>query len=214
MTISNNIHDRASNLYPFSGGIAGKLGDRFEAKWAVKKLFEVMLGHADSMQFEFVDPNNHGVEFWLARNGRKEWYQAKRQNTQGNWTIGRLAREGVLATALAKLSVSLDDTFHFLSTAPATELHHLTQRAASIETDVAAFLSVLSTEERASHLPEVCRHWGATETQAWPYLKRVQVVCEPEPDLDRNIAMLGGQLFRDGHNHIFSTLRESVVSQR
>jgi len=33
------IENRASNIYPFSGGIAGKLGDRFEAKWAVKKLF-------------------------------------------------------------------------------------------------------------------------------------------------------------------------------
>lgn len=201
-------HNRASSIYPFAGGIAGKLGDRFEAKWAIMKLFEVMLGHADSIQFEFVDPLNHGVEFWIVRNGHKEWYQAKRQNTQGNWTIGRLAREGVLATALVKLSVEPDDTFHFLSTAPATELHQLTQRAASVETNIADFLNALSSEERSSHLPELCRHWGTTEEQAWRCLQRIQVVCEPEPDLDRNIEMLGGLLFRDGYRCIFPILRE------
>jgi hypothetical protein len=114
--------DRASRAYPFPGGIAGKLGDRFEAKWAVKKLFEVILGHADALQFEFVDPINHGAEFWLSKNGIKEWYQAKRQNTQGNWTIQRLEEEGVLATALAKLSILSGDNFFFLSTAPATQL--------------------------------------------------------------------------------------------
>ncbi|WP_277057927.1 ATP-binding protein [Trichlorobacter lovleyi] len=201
-------HNRASNMYPFSGGIAGKLGDRFEAKWAIMKLFEVMLGHADSMLFEFVDPLNHGAEFWLIRNGHKEWYQAKRQNTQGNWTIGRLAREGVLTTALAKLSAEPNDTFHFLSTAPATELHQLSQRAASIETNISDFLSSLSSEERASHLPELCRHWRTTEEQAWRCLQRIQVVCEPEPDLDRNIEMFGGLLFRDGYRCFFPILRE------
>lgn len=202
------IENRASNIYPFSGGIAGKLGDRFEAKWAVKKLFEVLLGHADSMQFEFVDPVNHGVEFWLSKNGHKEWYQAKRQNTQGNWTIGRLAKEGVLATALSKLSASHDDTFHFVSTAPATELHHLAQRAALIETDSNAFINSLTTEDRSSHLPELCRHWEANHEQAWQYLKRLQVHCEFEADLDINLKMFGGQFFRAPYSHFFPLLRE------
>lgn len=204
----SDVDNRVSNAYPFPGGIAGKLGDRFEAKWAVKKLFEVLSGDADSLQFEFVDPVNHGVEFWLTRNGRKEWYQAKRQNTQGNWTIGRLAKEGVLATALSKFSTTQNDTFHFLSTAPATELHHLAQRAALIETDANDFLNSLTTEERASHLPELCRHWGINEEQTWQYLKRLQIHCEFEADLDINIRIFGGQLFRDPYNHFFPLLRE------
>ncbi|MBT1073724.1 DUF4297 domain-containing protein [Geobacter grbiciae] len=114
--------NRASRAYPFPGGIAGKLGDRFEAKWAVKKLFEVLLGDADVLQFEFIDPTNYGVEFWTSSNGQKEWYQAKRQNSQGNWTIGRLEKEGVLTTALVKLSESDNSKFFFVSETPATEL--------------------------------------------------------------------------------------------
>ncbi|MFA7405180.1 MAG: AAA family ATPase [Pelobacteraceae bacterium] len=208
MTLRETNHSRASSAYPFPGGIAGKLGDRFEAKWAVKKLFEVFLGHADALQFEFVDPVNQGVEFWLSRNGNKEWYQAKRQNTLGNWTIGRLAAEGVLTTALSKLSVVPDDHFYFLSTAPATEIHHLAQRAILIESDVDAFLNSLTDKDRASHLPELRRLWGSSAEQTWLYLKRFHSQCEPETDLDINIRMLGGQVFSDSFDHYFPILRD------
>lgn len=202
------MNDRASHIYPFHGGIAGKLGDRFEAKWAVKKFFEVILGDADALQFEFVDPVNHGVEFWLSKNGCKEWYQAKRQNTQGNWTIGRLAREGVLAAAKSKLAATPDDRFFFLSTAPATVIQHLAQRAATIESGADAFLGSLTDEDRASHLPELERHWEADAEQTWRYLRRFDAYCEPEPDLDINIKMLGGQVFSAAFEHFFPLLRE------
>lgn len=207
-TIKHPNNNRASNSYPFSGGIAGKLGDRFEAKWAVKKLFEVLLGHAEALHFEFVDPVNHGVEFWLHKNGIKEWYQAKRQNTQGNWTIGRLATEGVLSAAYSKLSGALSDQFYFLSTAPATEIHHLSQRAIVIDTTVDAFLNSLTDKDRASHLPELCRHWGCAQDQAWQYLRRLHFQCESETDLDSYIQMLGGQVFSDSYDRFFPLLRE------
>ncbi|MDZ4185309.1 MAG: AAA family ATPase [Desulfuromonadales bacterium] len=200
--------NRASRAYPFPGGIAGKLGDRFEAKWAVKKLFEVILGHADALKFEFVDPDNHGVEFWLSKNGHKEWYQAKRQNTLGNWTIRRLEDEGVLATARAKLSTTPDDKFFFLSTIPATQLAHLAQRATLTENGSDAFLSALTDADRADHLPALNRSWNASNEQTWHYLRRLEILCEPETDLDINLRMVGGQLFRDNYETFFPLLRE------
>lgn len=202
---SNN---RASRAYPFPGGIAGKLGDRFEAKWAIKKLFEVILGHADALKFEFVDPVNHGVEFWVAKNGSKEWYQAKKQNVQGNWTIRRLAKEGVLDTALSKLSASPEDRFFFLSAAPATQLEHLAQRAVLTETGTAAFLESLDKDGRLDHLPSLNRAWGTTVEQAWEYLRRLQVLCESETNLDIDLRMVGGLVFSDSSEHFFPTLRE------
>lgn len=201
-------HNRASRAYPFPGGIAGKLGDRFEAKWAVKKLFEVILGHADALKFEFVDPDNHGVEFWLSKKGHKEWYQAKRQNTLGNWTIRRLEDEGVLATALAKLSTTPDDKFFFLSTIPATQLAQLAQRATLAENGSDAFLSSLTDADRADHLPALNRSWNASNEQTWHYLRRLEILCEPETDLDINLRMVGGQLFRDTYETFFPLLRE------
>jgi len=201
-------NNRASRAYPFPGGIAGKLGDRFEAKWAVKKLFEVILGHADALQFEFVDPVNHGVEFWVFKNGSKEWYQAKKQNVQGNWTIRRLAEEGVLDTALSKLSASPEDRFFFLSAAPATQLEHLAQRAALSETGAEAFLDSLDKNGRLDHLPALNRVWATSVEQTWCYLRRLQVLCESETNLDIDLRMVGGLVFSDSVENFFPTLRE------
>lgn len=206
--MSKLILDRASRSYPFPGGIASKLGDRFEAKWAVKKLFEVILGLADAFQFEFIASINQGVEFWLLKNGRKEWYQAKKQNVKGNWTIKRLETEGVLTTALAKLSLSSVDQFFFLSSAPATQLANLAQRAALVESGPTEFLDALSDEERFTHLESLQKAWETAPEVTWDYLRRLQIMCEPETDLDINLRMIGGRLFSDPYEKFFPILRE------
>jgi len=200
--------NRASRAYPFPGGIAGKLGDRFEAKWAVKKLFEVLLGDADALQFEFIDPTNYGVEFWLSRDRKREWYQAKRQNSQGNWTIGRLEKEGVLATALAKLSETENSTFLFVSETPATELGPLARRAALVETGADEFLNCLTEDERNGHLPALNRIWHTTTEQTWRYLRRLSVLVESEVNLDTDIRLLGGRVFSDSFDRFFPLLRD------
>ena len=51
----------------FPGGIANKLGNRYERKWAVRKLLEVIEGNAASMQYEGVSEKFHGFEFALHR---------------------------------------------------------------------------------------------------------------------------------------------------
>lgn len=200
--------NRASRAYPFPGGIAGKLGDRFEAKWAVKKLFEVLLGDADALQFEFIDPTNYGVEFWTSRNGQKEWYQAKRQNSQGNWTIGRLEKEGVLTTALVKLSESDNSKFFFVSETPATELGPLARRAALVETGGDEFLNCLTEDERNGYLPALNRTWHTTTDQTWCYLRRLCVLVESEVNLDTDIRLLGAHVFSDSPDGFFPILRD------
>src|ERR1043166_2778540 len=99
----------------FPGGIANKLGNRFEAKWTVQNLLEVFLGNAEALCFESVDPINHGVEFSLSRRSEKEWHQTKKQETSGNWTVRRLEREGVLSSALNKVSSGDQQWFFFVS---------------------------------------------------------------------------------------------------
>ncbi len=199
--------NRASRLFPFAGGIAGKLGDRFETKWVVKKLFEVLRGAADALQFEFVDPVNHGIEFWLVKDGRKEWYQTKKQNTDGNWTIRRLEKEGVLATAHAKLSASSSDRFFFVSETSAKDLDALTKRATAAET-YSEFQECLTDDERNGHAPTLQRIWNATPHQTFRYLKRIGVLTESEATLDIDIQLLGGLCFSNPYNHFYPLLRE------
>lgn len=198
---------RASRTYSFPGGIAGKLGDRFEAKWAVKKLFEVLRGQAEALKFEFLDPLNHGVEFWLKKDGRKEWYQAKKQNTQGNWTIRRLEQEGVLSTAHAKLSSSASDLFIFVSETPAKDLSALARRATTIEfcTD---FLACLTDDEKIDHFPALQRIWESTPERTFEYLRRICPLVESEFSLDTDLKLLGGLCFSDPHSRFYPLLRE------
>ena len=201
------VTDRASRIFPFAGGIAGKLGDRFETKWAVKKLFEVLRGAAEALQFEFVDPVNHGVEFRLVRNGCCEWYQTKKQNVQGNWTIRRLEQEGVLATAQAKLSSSAIDRFFFVSETTAKDLDALSKRATAVET-CAEFSACLTDDERNDHFPTLQRIWNATPDQTFGHLKRISVLVESETTLDIDIHLLGGLSFNDPYSRFYPHLRE------
>jgi tRNA A37 threonylcarbamoyladenosine biosynthesis protein TsaE len=201
------MNNRASRTYPFPGGIAGKLGDRFEAKWAVKKLIEVILGDAESLQFEFVDPVNSGVEFWVSKNGDKEWFQAKRQNTQGNWTLRRLEQEGVLETAFVKLSTADNDQFYFVSETPSKELSSLARRATTSETND-DFLNCLTEDERNAHLPALNKIWNSTSEQTHLYLQRLNVLVESEINLDTDIRLLGSHAFCDSPSQFFPHLRD------
>ena len=81
----------------FAGGIADKLGNRYEAKWLVRQLLAVIGGSAQSLRYEGISPDFHGFEFAVRRQGVTEWHQTKISNPHGNWTLSALKREGVLS---------------------------------------------------------------------------------------------------------------------
>lgn len=78
------------------GGIADKLGNRYEAKWLVCWLLRVLAGNADSLLFESVDTSFHGFEFVVGKAATSHWHQTKLSSPGGNWSINALHRAGVL----------------------------------------------------------------------------------------------------------------------
>jgi hypothetical protein len=52
---------------PRAGGEAAKFGARFEELWTVKYLLDVLLGRADAVTVEPVDPLADHVEFFVER---------------------------------------------------------------------------------------------------------------------------------------------------
>jgi hypothetical protein len=50
---------------PIVGGIPDKLGNRYEAKWLVRQLFDVIASKADWVRFEGITPEFAGFEFAL-----------------------------------------------------------------------------------------------------------------------------------------------------
>ena len=88
---------------PLPGGAAEKYGNRYEGRWTVACMLDVMDEKADSIRLEPPDLEGQGFEFRTTRQGIQEYHQVKRQRSVGNWTLNALKKEGVLTNFAAKL---------------------------------------------------------------------------------------------------------------
>ena len=113
---------------PLPGGPAEKFGNRYEGRWTVACLLDVMDEKAVSVRLEPPGLEGEGFEFWLTKQGAHEYHQVKRQHSNGHWTLHTLAGEGVLATFISKLQ---DPSVRcvFVSSNSAGELNELSDRA-------------------------------------------------------------------------------------
>ncbi len=113
---------------PLPGGPADKFGNRYEGRWTVSCLAEILDERADSIRLEPPGPEGEGVEFWLRKGDIKEYHQVKRQQgSRNHWSISDLERNDVLQTFSKKLSDEKACCV-FVST-NATELDELCKRA-------------------------------------------------------------------------------------
>ena len=115
----------------FPGGIANKLGNRYERKWAVRKLLEVIEGKANAMQYEGASEEFRGFEFALHQPDRVEWHQTKVNAPNGNWTLNVPKKEGVVDAFKRCLSADVAAKCVFVSQDPARQMRAFTQRVGS-----------------------------------------------------------------------------------
>ena len=111
------------------GGIADKPGNRYEAKWLVRSLMDVIADKAYWLNFESVITDYQGFEFAVARGEIIEWHQTKVSSPGGNWTINALKKEGVLKAFSNRLSASKNSHCFFVSQDPAKDFRILTEKA-------------------------------------------------------------------------------------
>ena len=133
---------RIYRAMPLPGGAAEKFGNRYEGRWTVACLLDVMDERADSIRLEPPGPEGQGVEFWITKQGVREYHQVKRQHSNGHWTLHTLAAEGVLTNFITRLQ---DPSVRcvFVSGNSAGKLYELSdraRRAASWEEYYEAFL--------------------------------------------------------------------------
>src|SRR3546814_3352582 len=79
------------------GGIADKVGNRYEARWLTHQLLGLLDGTVQSITIEALGDDEQGFEFSLMRAGGAEWHQCKRQTAAGTWSIAALDGAGVLS---------------------------------------------------------------------------------------------------------------------
>ena len=74
------------------GGEAGKLGNRYEAKWVVRQCVRLLREEIRSITLEAIGDDNDGVDVWVtSKDGARTAYQCKgRHHNNNQWSIGSL----------------------------------------------------------------------------------------------------------------------------
>jgi hypothetical protein len=169
---------------PLPGGSADKFGNRYEGRWTVFCMLDVMDERANSIRLEPPGAEGEGIEFWVRRGERREFHQVKRQHSaSGRWTLAELGREHVLAHFREKL-YDPEATCIFVSSHAAYQLEELAERsrrAVSWEEFEQVFIK---GDVQSSAFNDLCQRWGDCLGQdAFEALKRVHVETVGEDTL-------------------------------
>ena len=160
---------------PLPGGAADKFGNRYEGRWTVACMLDVMDERADSIRLEPPGTEGEGAEFVVLKGEVREYYQAKRQHVSGHWTISELERGSILHHFAEKLK---DPTVHcvFVSGNAAFQLDELSERAKGAASWEEFDTVFLHADEKRKNFQQLCRCFGdIPETEVFVYLKRIWV---------------------------------------
>ena len=209
--IDDNDQSAPEGTNMFAGGIADKLGNRYEAKWLVRQLLDVIGGKAQSLRFEGIDSSFSGFEFALRRSGATEWHQTKINSPNGNWTLNSLKREGVLSAFKERLNSNESDICAFVSQDPAKDIAVLSQKA-KVASDWAEFQETLSNDqaEKFKRLKEI---WGTDSEKSYSWLQRTTFETVSEASIDSLIETFSILYFRGAAGASFEVLREFLESR-
>jgi hypothetical protein len=195
----------------FAGGIADKLGNRYEAKWLVRQLLDVIGDRAQSVRYEGISASFGGFECAIRRGGIIEWHQTKIKNPNGNWTIAALQREGVLSAFKARLSTNPKDICVFVSQDPANDIRALAEKA-SIASNAKEYQGTLG-EGHTEKFNEVQRAWAVDAHVAFSWLSRSEFRTESQSAIESVIATFSDFYFFKAGDSAFEILREFLETR-
>ncbi|WEX79418.1 ATP-binding protein (plasmid) [Sinorhizobium numidicum] len=195
----------------FSGGIADKLGNRYEAKWLVLQLLDVIGGKSSALTFEGIDPSFKGFEFSLVRNGITEWHQTKISSPNGNWTLAALKREGILEAFKHRFSSTSDDLCVFVSQHPARDIADLVGKA-EIAKDEDEFVKSLG-KGASANLDELKLSWGVDDETAFGWLNRCHFRVESQRTIESIIDTYCDFYFDNKLQTGFEILQEFLIQR-
>lgn len=155
-----------------TGGPADKFGNRYEGRWTVACLANVLDDRWESVTLEPED--GFKIEFTGIRaDGSAEHHQAKRKAPgDSSWSLALLDREGLLEAMVRWTEPGHE--FVLVSASPVGGgLRGLAEHA-QLASSFGAFKAGLG-EERQSQFAALCKRLeGATEVRAWQVLARTQ----------------------------------------
>jgi len=161
---------------PLPGGATDKLGNRYEGRWTVSCLIDVMDEKAESIRLE--KPGEDAFEFFLHRGNQLECHQVKRQKTGlGHWTLSALENNQV--QVLSDFWRSLNDPnirCVFVSTQDADQLNELTNHARNSVSWAEFDREFLKSKQQSTNFSRLCQLWGnCPPLEAYEALQRIHV---------------------------------------
>ena len=112
---------------PLPEGASDKIGNRYEDRWTLYCMIDVMDEEADSIRLEL--PGIEGIEFWLKKGNILEYHQVKRQYSRsGRWTLQELENKLILTNFWNRLQDPQAQCV-FVSTQAAFQLEILSNKA-------------------------------------------------------------------------------------
>jgi hypothetical protein len=177
-------------MSPRAGGEAAKFGDRFEGRWTVSWMIEVLYERADAIMVETIDELRDSVEFEVRRDGRTIRHQAKRQHGQDvNWTGIRLAKHGILEAA--QKNIAAGHEFFFVSTIPAVPLEQLVDMARRADDEPAFAAQLSQTASTVSGMRnQLMEQWDMSSGEVLTVLRSMHIEKPSEEQLRRVNAAL------------------------
>jgi hypothetical protein len=169
---------------PLKGGASDKFGIRFEGRWTVLQMAEVMDERANAIRLEPPGVEDEGAEFWVRHGSDVEYHQVKRQHgTEGRWTIASLEGRGVLPYFFKKLN-DPSAACVFTSTHAAFQLEELADRARRAASWGEFDRDFLASSAVRTSFDEICESWSdCSKSEVFERLKRVTVRTIDEESL-------------------------------
>ena len=183
------------------GGAADKAGNRYEHRWVVLRISEMLEGRVTRIRPEPPGRAGTGIELTLDEDGITWGEQAK--DTAANWTINKLTTEGVLDAV--KTQTGLGRSFRFIASSAATDFGTLAEHARRTES-FAEYAETLGKGRRA-HLASVAAEWQVSEQEAWLMLQTVEVEHLPADALERIVATTLQRLYGGDPDSVVGELR-------
>ena len=87
------------------GGVADKFGNRYEYRWSILKLLELLNEELCSVTIEAIGEDEEGIDLWVVdKDGVREGQQCKSANGSSNsWTPTQLKNKGILESWIKQL---------------------------------------------------------------------------------------------------------------
>lgn len=169
---------------PLPGGPSGKLGNRYELRWIVRRLVDLVTGRLEWIRIE--PPGEHAIEFRCQTGSGEEAHQIKRGlSGGGHWTIAALG--DVLDGFGTLLATEPGLLCAFGSEHAAPELQELSERARHARDSAEFIARFLDAKTIAKAWTQLQARWGTDERETWQRLRRITVTSVSEQHLQADI---------------------------